>query len=580
MKNKSLHEYQKISLLLWIRPYWRLIFLTCFLSIILGLFTPVRPWLIQYTIDKYIVNNNLRMVYYIALLQLGLIFIEMILRFFFDYLAAWIGNTIVRDMRKDTYHHILKLQLRQFDKTPIGILTTRTVDDMERISEIFSNGLLSIIADVVSILCILTYMFYQNTSLTLICLIPFAILIISTYFFQKSVKKSFQKVRTAVGKLNAFVQEHFMGIQVIQAFGIEDQEAKKFRVINDQHKQANLRSIFAYSIFFPIVDIVLALSIGLIIWKSASDKIDAGIIVSFILCLNLIFRPLRLIADKYNVIQMGIIAFQRILEILKNKDFVEEQSNNHLLRNVKIQGKVEFKKVHLSYGENEVLKGISFVAEAGKSLALVGKTGSGKTSIVSLINRSYPITQGSIYIDNKNIKKYPIHTLRSQVGIVLQDVFLFSGSIFENLTLHNPNITLQQVKKVCQLIGIDDFIESLPYKYHQLLIGKENSLSLGQKQLLSFARVLLYNPQIIILDEATSSIDSISEKLIEKAISILVKDRTSIIIAHRLSSIEKADKILVVDYGKIVEQGTHEQLLKNQNIYYQLYQNITFKKKD
>lgn len=580
MKNKNLYQDQKIILLLWTRPYWKLILLACLLSIVLGLFSPVRPWLIQYTIDKYIIDSNLRMVYYMAILQLGLILIEMVLRFIFDYLSAWIGNTVVRDMRKDTYHHILKLQLRQFDKTPIGILTTRTVDDMERISEIFSNGLLSIIADVLSIICILAYMFYENSSLTLICLVPFVILMIATYFFQKSVKKSFQQVRTAVGKLNAFVQEHFMGIQVIQAFGIEEQEAKKFEAINTQHKKANLKSIFAYSIFFPIVEIVLALSIGLIIWKSASDKVDAGIIVSFILCLNLIFRPLRLIADKYNVIQMGVIAFQRVLEILKNKDFVEEQSHAHVLSNANIEGKIEFKKVHLSYGEEEVLKGISFVAEAGKSLALVGRTGSGKTSIVSLINRSYPITKGSIYIDDKNILNYPIHTLRSQIGIVLQDVFLFSGSILENLTLHNPNIGLDEVKNVCTLIGIDDFIESLPDKYNQELMGKENSLSLGQKQLLSFARVLLYNPRIIILDEATSSIDSASEKLIENAISILVKNRTSIIIAHRLSTIEKANKILVIDQGKIVEQGTHRELLDNQAIYYQLYQSTTLKKKN
>jgi ATP-binding cassette subfamily B protein len=420
-------------------------------------------------------------------------------------------------------------------------------------------------------------MLWADAKLTLICLIPFPFLIVATYFFKESVNKSFIKVRNAVAALNAFVQEHLTGVAIVQAFAAEDREQKKFTAINDQHRKAHIQSILAYSIFFPVVELVSAISIGLLVWWAGSKaglsvanaQNAGGIITSFMLCLNLLFRPLRVIADKFNVLQMGVIASERVFNILDNDDVT---TNNGTLT-TNIQGTIEFKKVWFAYiDERYVLKDINFSINSGETLAIVGHTGSGKTSIINLLNRLYTITKGEILIDNNNIETYELNYLRSKIGIVLQDVFLFSGSVMDNVTLRNSQITKADVVEACKLIGIHDFIETLPGGYDYNVMERGATLSLGQRQLLSFARVLLYNPAILILDEATSSIDTESEILIQKAIETLIAGRTSIVIAHRLSTIRKANTIMVLDAGEIKEMGTHAELINQKGHYFQLHQ--------
>ena len=471
----------------------------------------------------------------------------------------------------------MHLNLSQFDKTPIGTLTTRTINDIESVNDIFSDGLIPIIADMLSIISILTYMFIADWSLTLICLTPFPFLIIATYYFKESVNKSFIKVRNAVAALNAFVQEHITGMGIVQAFAAEKREQEKFNDINNEHRNANVRSIFAYSVFFPVVELVSALSVGLLVWWAgmqagiSTEKAAqaGGIITSFILCLNLLFRPLRVIADKFNVLQMGVIASERVFKILDNED-VSDRSGKYIPAAIK--GNLTFDHVWFSYIENRyVLKDINFTIKAGETLAIVGHTGSGKTSIISLINRLYQIQKGSIKIDGTNIEEYDLDFLRSKIGIVLQDVFLFSGSVLDNVTLRNADIKREEVIQAAKLIGLHDFIERLPGGYDYNVMERGATLSLGQRQLLSFVRALLYNPAILILDEATSSVDSESEGLIQHAIDKLIAGRTSIVIAHRLSTIRKADKILVLDAGVVKEMGSHAELMAKQGHYYQLH---------
>ena len=473
---------------------------------------------------------------------------------------AWLGQQVIRDLRNKVYDKIMHWEMRQFDKTPIGTLTTRTINDIESINDIFSDGLIPILADLLTIIVTLATMFVINWELTLICLIPFPIMIIATYFFKESVNKSFMQVRNAVAALNAFVQEHISGMQVVQAFAAEEKEMEKFTKINQQHKQANIKAIFAYSVFFPVVEVVLALSIGLIVWWVAGQSLDAGMLVAFILFLNQIFRPLRMIADKFNVLQMGMVAAERVFKVLDNKDITindGEYAPEH------IRGEIEFKKVKFAYQEpNWVLKEIDFKVHAGETIALVGHTGSGKTSIISILNRLYPYQSGAILLDNHPIESYTLDRLRGSIGVVLQDVFLFSGSVFDNISLRNPLITIDQVQEAAKMIGMHDFIMQLPGGYDYEVMERGATLSLGQRQLLSFIRALLYNPSILILDEATSSIDTGSEQLIERAIDALIKGRTSIVIAHRLSTIRKANKIIVLDKGEIKEMGTHQELLQ------------------
>ncbi len=548
------------------------------LAILLAIVTPVRPLLIQVTVDKYIAHSFEKWVIIITLIQVGIILVETAMRFWFSFTTAWLGQSVVKDMRIAVYKKIIGLNLSQFDKTPIGTLTTRTINDIESINEIFSDGLVPIIADLLSIVCVLTYMFWVDWQLTLIALIPFPIIIIATYYFKSSINRSFFKVRNAVASLNAFVQEHLTGMQVVQAFAAEDKEFNKFKKINREHRNANIKAIFAYSVFFPVVEIVLALSIGLVVWWTAKEALvlhqsQQGTVIAFILCLNLLFRPLRVLADKFNVLQMGIVASERVFKVLDNDDFVPESHATAFKPAEGMKGKVEFDKVSFAYtDEKYVLKDLSFKIQPGETVAIVGHTGSGKTTIISLLNRLYHIQKGAIRIDEVNIENYDLDFLRKNIGVVLQDVFLFSGSVIDNITLRNPDISREKVMEAAKMIDMHDFIMRLPGGYDYDVMERGATLSLGQRQLLSFIRALLYNPSILVLDEATSSVDTESEMLIQHAIDTLIKGRTAIVIAHRLSTIRKADKIIVLDKGELKEIGSHEELMKKGGFYSQLHE--------
>jgi ATP-binding cassette, subfamily B, multidrug efflux pump len=569
-------------------PYKRKFFISLALAIILALFSPVRPYLIQLTVNDYIkdgVNGQdavkIRMeelLIWITIIQVGLLLLESAVRFYFSFLTAWLGQTVVKDLRVMVYEKILGLNLSQFDKTPIGTLTTRTINDIEAINDIFAEGLLPIIADLLSIVCILFYMFYVDWRLTFICLAPFPLLIIATWFFKESVNKSFIRVRNAVAHLNAFVQEHITGMQVIQSFAAEEKEFDKFRTINKEHRNANINAIFAYSVFFPIVEIVLAVGTAMMVWWGATHALNIpqeqasdlpGKMMAFYFCLNLLFRPLRVIADKFNVLQMGMVASDRVFKVLENEDYIKTEGEH---QPGSIKGKIEFDRVWFAYvDERYILKNVSFKAEPGETIAIVGHTGSGKTSIISLMNRLYHIQKGAIRIDDVPVEEYKLEALRKDIGVVLQDVFLFSGSVMDNITLRNPEISREHVIEAAKLIDVHDFIMQLPGGYDYNVMERGSTLSMGQRQLIAFIRALLYNPSILILDEATSSIDTESELLIQKAIDTLISGRTAVVIAHRLSTIRKADKIIVLDKGEIKETGTHDELMALGGLYSSLH---------
>jgi ATP-binding cassette, subfamily B, multidrug efflux pump len=586
--NKKFFDFDLLKRVLrFAKPYKRRFYWSIALAIILAAFTPVRPILIQLTVDDYIAGDKTRtffnglsiteMLVLITIIQIVFLFVETILRFYFSYITAWLGQNVVKDLRVKVYKKVLSLNLSQFDKTPIGTLTTRTVDDIERINDVFADGLIPIIADLLSIICVLTYMFWADTKLTLIALVPFPILIIATYYFKESVNKSFHRVRNAVAQLNAFVQEHITGMAVVQAFAAEKREMEKFKTINKEHRNANIHAIWAYSIFFPVVEIVLATSIGLLVWWTSKEALNLqqsqqGTLMAFILCLNLIFRPLRVIADKFNVLQMGMVASERVFKVLDNEDVLPPPPKGvYIPQNVK--GKIGFENVVFEYTAGvPVLNNVSFSVAPGETIAIVGHTGSGKTTIISLLNRLYHIKSGEIKIDDVNIERYDIDTLRKNIGVVLQDVFLFSGSILDNITLRNKEIPKEKVIEAAKLIGMHDFIMMLPGNYDFNVMERGATLSLGQRQLLSFIRALLYDPSILILDEATSSVDTESEMMIQHAIDKLITGRTSIVIAHRLSTIRKADKIIVLDKGEVKETGTHEELISRDGYYQKLYQ--------
>ncbi|MEO7445430.1 MAG: ABC transporter ATP-binding protein [Ferruginibacter sp.] len=572
-------------------PYKNKFFLSILLAVVLAAMAPLRPFLIQITITEGLKNSTAgwflagpgAFIIELTIIQLVLLLVETAARFFFTFMTASLGQSVVRDLRVSTYNKIVHLNLSQFDKTPIGTLTTRTINDIESVNDIFSDGLIPIIADMLSIISILSYMLYTDWGLTLVCLAPFPILIVATYIFKETVNKSFIVVRNAVASLNAFVQEHISGMSLVQAFAAEKHEQEKFIKINKEHRNANIKAIFAYSVFFPVVELVSALSIGLLVWWAAHSSFNmpveqaektGGIITSFILCLNLLFRPLRVIADKFNVLQMGMIASERVFKVLDNEDVTRNEG--HLAPEV-LKGDIEYKNVWFAYNDKDyVLKNISFEIGAGQTLAIVGQTGSGKTSVISLLNRLYHQSEGKILIDGQPVESYSLDYLRSKIAVVLQDVFLFRGSVMDNLTLRNPAISREEVIKATKLIGLHAFIERLPGAYDYNVMERGATLSMGQRQLLSFARALLYNPAILILDEATSSVDSESEQLIQHAIEKLISGRTSIVIAHRLSTIRKADKILVMDKAEIKEAGTHEDLLQQEGMYYRLH-NMQFR---
>lgn len=608
------------QLFVYVKPYRKYFYTSIILAILMAFIAPIRPYLIQLTVDSATDKTSsfplwlqwfsfaqsdsqlLTLILNVTILQVVFIFIETAIRFGFTFITAWLGQNVVKDLRENVFANILQRPLSHFDTTPIGTLTTRTVNDIESINDIFSDGLIPIIADLLTIAFTVVTMFWIDWKLSLIALIPLPIIIVATNKFKKSVNKSFVNVRNAVSALNSFVQEHITGMYITQAFTAEDREFNKFKRINAQHRDANIKAIFAYSVFFPVVELVLAISTALIVWwvsqlalHNTNEQVNfSGKIVAFVMYMNQIFRPLRILADKFNVLQMGMIAAERVLpytvtEVKSRKvkaKSEEEQFNNLTIRqfyneNEKQKTRIEnreaivFDSVWFAYNsDNYVLKNISFSLQHGQTLALVGSTGSGKTSIISLINKLYPINKGNVFINEKNIEEYSLDELRRHVGVVLQDVFLFSGSIIDNITLRNNNITKQQVIDAAKLIGMHDFIMQLPNTYDYNVMERGNILSMGQRQLISFIRVLLYNPSILILDEATSSIDNESEHLIQQAIETLLQGRTAIVIAHRLSTITKAHKIILLDKGEIKEQGTHVELLTKQGLYSNLFHSV------
>lgn len=597
-EKKKIFDFSVLQrIFFFVKPYKKYFYLSLLLAIFMAIAAPIRPYLIQLTVNgatgkvnqvpdwvRFVLfghdlSDVSRFIISVTIFQIGFILLETSIRFLFSYITAWMGQNVVKDLRVTVYKKVLGLNLRQFDQTPIGTLTTRTINDIESINEIFSDGLIPIVADLLTIIITLGTMFYMDWKLTLVCLTPFPIMIIATYYFKESVNKSFIQVRNAVAALNAFVQEHITGMQVVQAFAAEEKEAKAFQEINKKHRDANIHAIFAYSVFFPVVEVVLALSMGILVWWIADQTLDAGLLVAFILYLNQIFRPLRVIADKFNVLQMGMIAAERVLKVLDNTDELPPPPAD-AYRPAKIRGDIRFKEVSFSYtGTQNVLHGINFEVKAGETVALVGHTGSGKTSIISLLNRLYQIQEGEISIDGVDINRWDTDWLRSGIGVVLQDVFLFSGTIMDNITLRNPAISIQQVEEAAKMIGVHDFIMQLPGGYQYNVMERGSTLSLGQRQLISFIRALLYNPAILILDEATSSIDTESELLIEKAIDTLIAGRTSIVIAHRLSTIRKANQIIVLDKGELKEKGNHAELLREGGFYARLHEMQFGKKK-
>lgn len=556
-----------------IKPYQKH-FISLVVLILLGaVLAPVTPLLIRYTIDHHITTNDHSGLTTMMALMIGVLVIQGIAQFANSYLSGWLGQTIIRDIRVQLYEKILYLRLKFFDDTPIGRLVTRTISDIETLADVFSEGLANIAGDILQLILIISVMFYTDWRLSLISLSTVPLMLVSTYIFKEKVKKSFNIVRTAVSNLNSFVQEHITGMSIVQIFSAEPIERKKFESLNKEHKDANVKSILYYSVYYPVAEVISAMATGLIVWYGAKEVIGLttsyGTITAFIMFINLFFRPIRMLADRFNTLQMGVVSTDRILKLLDSDEYTQ---NEGTYTPEELHGKVEFRNVWFAYNEPEyVLKDISFTVEAGKTIALVGATGAGKSSTINLLSRFYEIQKGQIMIDEVDLKNYELGWLRSRIGVVLQDVFLFSDTIERNITLGDPTITLEQVMEAARLVGADEFIQKLPGTYNYNVMERGATLSVGQRQLISFVRALVRNPRILILDEATASVDTETEELIQNAITKLMKGRTAIVIAHRLSTIQNADQILVLEKGKIVEAGNHEELLEKEGHYANLH---------
>ncbi len=557
-----------------VKPYQKIFYTIVFLILLGGILTPTRPYLIEYTINNHVPNGNYTGLYQMIGLMLVLSVLQAVVQFFQAYMSDWLGQNVIRDIRVQLYKHILSMKLQFYDKTPVGRLITRTVSDVETLASVFSEGLAAILGDLLQILFIVALMFYTDWRLSIVglCTLPF--LILSTYVFKEKVKVSFNEVRTAVSNLNSFLQEHITGMNIVQIFGAEDKELKKFQTINKEHKKANIKSVFYYSVYFPVAEVIGAMGTGLLVWYGARgvmhDDMTLGTLIAFILYLAMFLRPVRMIADRFNTLQLGIVSSDRILKLLDSNEFTQAEG---IYAPEEVKGDVSFKDVWFAYNdENYVLKNINFEVHKGQMIAFVGATGAGKSSIINLISRFYEINKGTITLDGKDIKEFTLDSLRSKIGVVLQDVFLFSASIYENITLGNPNISRAKVMEAAERVGAREFIERLPGGFDYNVMERGATLSVGQRQLISFIRTIVYDPTIIILDEATSSVDSETEELIQNAIEKMMKGRTAIVIAHRLATIQHADKIFVLDKGEIKEVGNHEELLAKEGAYFHLHQ--------
>lgn len=578
-------------------PYKGIFWASVILTILLAAVAPALPMLVEYTIDKYILRADASGLTWMLIAMIALLVVQTVIRYYHTLATNVLGQNVIRDIRIQVFNHIINLRLKYFDNTPIGRLITRTISDLETISNIFSQGLIQIIGDLLQLIVIFGVMFYTDWKLTLIVLIPMPILIWATYIFKESMKSAFVDVRTWVSNLNTFLQEHISGMAIIQYFAREEQEIGKFKAANRMHRDAHIRANWYFSIFFPVLEIILAIAIGLLVWYGSkqilANTISPGVVVAFLMYINMIFRPIRELIDKFNTLQMGMVSAERVFDVLDTKELTPD---NGVLSPESIRGEIEFDGVWFTYNQDPdgqatgsssatensissekwVLKDVSFRVQSGETLALVGATGAGKSSTINILSRFYEIQRGRILLDGTDIRDYKLHAIRQHIATVLQDVFLFSDTIFNNITLYNPAITQEEVVEAAKKVGAYDFIMRLPGGFDYQVQERGATLSAGQAQLISFIRALVHDPAILILDEATSSIDTETELLIQSAIEKMMIGRTAIVIAHRLSTIQKANKIIVFDRGEIKEVGTHKELLAIEDGYYKKLYDLQF----
>jgi len=581
--NKLLDTNLLKKLVKFMKPYNKVFVGVLFVVILLALLSAARPYILQQAIDNNIATKTLEGFLPYILLMAALLLFEVISQLLFIFYASWLGQTVVKDIRVTLFNHMLRFKMKYYDNSSVGVLITRAVTDMERIAAIFGEGLFMIFRDLLTMIVVSAVMVYMNWQLSIIVFLMLPLVLYATRIFQKYMKKAFEEVRTEVSNLNSFVQERVTGMKILQLFTREDTEYKNFKIINERHKQGWLKTVWYNSIFFPIAELSSSITIGLIAWYGGlnavvDDTATLGDLTAFIMMIPMLFRPLRQIADKFNTLQMGMVAANRVFKVLETTSQIDDTGTQVAAH---FKGDIQFEKVHFSYvSDEEVLKGISLNVKAGDTIAIVGATGAGKSTIINLLNRFYEINKGVIKVDGTDIKEFTLASLRQQIAVVLQDVFLFADTILSNITLNNPSITEDDVIEAAKAIGIHEFIMTLPNGYHYNVKERGAMLSSGQRQLISFIRAYVTNPSILVLDEATSSVDSYSEQLIQNATDKITKNRTSIVIAHRLATIKKADQIIVMDAGKIVEQGTHSELLEKENGYYKNLHDVQFAKEE
>jgi ATP-binding cassette subfamily B multidrug efflux pump len=569
-------------LLKYVKPYWRQVAISVFLVIVLAVLNPLRPYITKFAIDDYILKSNYVGLAKLSLLLFGLLLVQGVIQYLLNYTTEWIGHKTIFDLRMEIFSHLQRLALKFFDRNPTGRLVTRVTNDVESLNEMYSSGIVLVFGDIFTIIGILYFMFKLSFDLSLVTLSVLPLLFYATFLFRKKAREAYREVRTLIARINAFLQEHFSGISVVQVFNREEEEFRKFDQINSKYRDANIKSIFYYAVFFPVVELISAIGIALIIWYGGGEVVKGtvtiGVLISFIQYTEMFFRPVRDLSEKYNIFQTAMASAERIFKLLDTKIFIKQPENPVKLE--KVRGEIEFRNVWFKYkddsdglsDEDWILKNVSFKINAGEKVAIVGATGSGKSTIINLIGKFYEVQRGQILIDGIDIKDIDERDLRKHIAIVLQDVMLFSGDILTNITLGNEKIPFEKVVESARLIGADKFIEKLPKGYFEAVHERGANFSVGERQLISFVRALVYDPKILVLDEATSSVDVETEYIVQKAIDKLLENRTAIIIAHRLSTIQNSDRIIVLHKGEVREIGTHMELLEKKGIYYRLYQ--------